>query len=76
MIASTTQTWQEMNWVLGINWWQDLHLTDYRTVRVVLSTHAIQGLSALDFSLAARIDKIDVAYSPKWLRENPLPSPV
>ncbi|CAK9260692.1 unnamed protein product [Sphagnum jensenii] len=54
----------------------DLHLTDYRTVRVVLSTHAIQGLSALDFSLAARIDKIDVAYSPKWLRENPLPSPV
>lgn len=34
----------------------DLHLTGYRHLRVVLTTHAIGGLSQNDFILAARID--------------------
>ena len=37
----------------------DLHLTGYRQVRVVLTTHAISGLSENDFILAAKIDAID-----------------
>lgn len=37
----------------------DLHLTDYRQLRVVLSTHAIRGLSENDFIVAAKIDAIE-----------------
>ena len=47
----------------------DLHLTNWRDVRVDLSTHAIGGLSLPDLVLAAKIDALDVEYSPKWLRE-------
>jgi 4a-hydroxytetrahydrobiopterin dehydratase len=36
----------------------DLHLTGYRNVAVELTTHAIGGLSANDFIVAAKIDKI------------------
>src|SRR5437588_11248179 len=38
----------------------DLHLTGYRNVAIGLSTHAIGGLSAHDFLLAARIDQLPV----------------
>ena len=48
----------------------DVHLTNWRDVEVVASTHAIGGLSLHDFVLAAKLDTIDVTYSPKWLREN------
>ena len=48
----------------------DVHLTNYRDVRVEVTTHAIGGLSLHDFVLAAKLDGIDVTYSPKWLREN------
>jgi pterin-4a-carbinolamine dehydratase len=48
----------------------DLHLTNYRDVEVVLSTHAIGGLARADFILAAKLDALDVEYSPKWLRES------
>ncbi len=48
---------------------QDLHLTDYRTVSVVLSTQSLGGLSSLDFTMAQYIDTIDVHYSPKWLHQ-------
>jgi 4a-hydroxytetrahydrobiopterin dehydratase len=34
----------------------DIHLTDYKNVKVDLSTHAIDGLSQNDFILAAKID--------------------
>lgn len=34
----------------------DLHLTGYRHVRVVLTTHAIGGLSDNDFIVAAKLD--------------------
>ena len=47
----------------------DFHLTDYRRVRLVLTTHHIGGLSLPDLVLAAKIDAIPVEYSPKWLRE-------
>jgi 4a-hydroxytetrahydrobiopterin dehydratase len=36
----------------------DLHLTGYRHVEVVLTTHAIGGLSLNDFILAAKIDDL------------------
>ena len=36
----------------------DLHLTDYRKLRIVLSTHSIGGLSKNDFILAAKIDDL------------------
>jgi len=36
----------------------DLHLTEYRRASIVLWTHAIGGLSANDFILAAKIDAI------------------
>ena len=36
----------------------DLHLTGYRNVRVVLTTHAIGGLSDNDFIVAAKLDRI------------------
>ena len=49
----------------------DFHLTNYRNVRIELSTHAIGGLSMPDMVLAAKIDAIPCEYSPKWLRESP-----
>ncbi|MDZ4851066.1 MAG: 4a-hydroxytetrahydrobiopterin dehydratase [Pirellulaceae bacterium] len=36
----------------------DLHLTAYRHVNVVITTHAIGGLSLNDFILAAKIDSL------------------
>lgn len=36
----------------------DLHLTEYKRLRVVLSTHAIGALSENDFVLAAKIDRL------------------
>src|SRR4051794_7033514 len=36
----------------------DLHLTGYRNVAVELWTHALGGLSANDFILAAKIDEV------------------
>ena len=49
----------------------DFHLTNYRDVRLVLSTHAVRGLTQPDCILAAKIDAIEVDYSPKWLEAHP-----
>lgn len=38
----------------------DVHLINYRHVRIELSTHAIDGLSENDFVLAAKIDRLPV----------------
>lgn len=38
----------------------DLHLTGYRNVKVVLTTHAIGGLSDNDFIVAAKIDAMSI----------------
>ncbi len=32
-------------------------------------THAANGLTLFDFVLAAKIDRVDVEYSPKWLQK-------
>ncbi len=36
----------------------DLHLTNYRTLTIELSTHAVGGLSENDFILAAKINAL------------------
>lgn len=36
----------------------DLLLFDYKKVRIILSTHSIDGLTENDFILAAKIDKL------------------
>lgn len=46
---------------------RDVHVTGYREVEVVLSTHAIGALAMADFVMAAKIDGVEVDYSPKWL---------
>ena len=38
-------------------------------MQVVLSTHAIGGLSMFDAIMAAKIDALSVDYSPKWLQQ-------
>jgi 4a-hydroxytetrahydrobiopterin dehydratase len=38
----------------------DLHLEGYRRVTIVLSTHAVGGLTENDFILAAKINKVPV----------------
>jgi hypothetical protein len=50
---------------------QDLHLTDSRTVSMVLFTSAVKGLTIQDFNLARQIDKHTVLYSSQWLKANP-----
>mmetsp|Transcript_11836 Transcript_11836/g.25402 ORF Transcript_11836/g.25402 Transcript_11836/m.25402 type:complete len:183 (-) Transcript_11836:678-1226(-) len=47
----------------------DLHLTNYREVEVKISTHAAGGLTLFDFVLAAKLDAVEVEYSPKWLQQ-------
>jgi 4a-hydroxytetrahydrobiopterin dehydratase len=54
-----------------INHHPDLHLTNYRELEIVVSTHATGGLTKFDFLLAQAIDRVNIEYSPKWLRENP-----
>jgi len=36
----------------------DIHIENYRTVRIVLTTHATHGLSDADVELARRIDEL------------------
>ena len=36
----------------------DFHLTSYRKLRIVLSTHAVGGLTENDFIMAAKIDEL------------------
>lgn len=54
-----------------INHHPDLHLTKYRDIKIVLKTHAVGGLTSVDFLLAKGLEAIEVDYSPKWLKENP-----
>jgi 4a-hydroxytetrahydrobiopterin dehydratase len=44
----------------------DIHLTDYRSLRLELSTHSAGGLTEKDFLLASQIDAL-----PKALKEAP-----
>lgn len=36
----------------------DIHMTDYRLLRIELWTHAVGGLTENDFILAAKIDRL------------------
>ena len=47
----------------------DMHLTNYREVKLVLTTHAASGLTLSDFVLAAKLDELPCEYSPAWLRD-------
>lgn len=49
----------------------DLHLTSYRDIEIVLSTHAANGLTSYDFLLARNIDHVKIDFSPKWLKDHP-----
>lgn len=42
---------------------QDLHLTEFRKVTVVLTTQELQEITSLDITMAERINDIDVQYS-------------
>jgi 4a-hydroxytetrahydrobiopterin dehydratase len=79
--ASVSRTFVAKNFVAAIDFFNgvkevaeseghhpDLHLTDYRSVQVVICTHAVGGLTLFDLILASKIDEIPVVYSPKWLR--------
>lgn len=44
----------------------DIQLQNYREITLDLHTHSIQGLHRNDFVLAAKLDLIDVDYSPKF----------
>ena len=48
----------------GMNHHPDLHLTGYRKLEIVLTTHKTGGLSDADFVLAAKIDAL-----PKKLKQ-------
>jgi pterin-4a-carbinolamine dehydratase len=51
----------------------DFHLTQYRTVQVVMYTHKLRGVTELDVELARLFnERVTIDYSPKWLRENPV----
>lgn len=39
----------------------DVHLTGYRKLKIVLSTHALKGLTENDFIVAAKINEAPVA---------------
>ena len=47
----------------------DVHLTNWRDVRIEMWTHAIGGLSLPDFVMAAKMDAVEVVLSPKWVKE-------
>lgn len=49
----------------------DFHLTSYRQLQIVVSTHKLGGLTENDLVLAEFLDQVPIDYSPKWLRENP-----
>lgn len=38
----------------------DLHLTNYRNLQIVLSTHSAGGLTKKDFIVAAKIDEVSL----------------
>ena len=42
----------------ALNHHPDIHLTDYRKLNIVLSTHSAGGLTDLDFTLARQIEDL------------------
>jgi len=48
----------------AVNHHPDIHLENYRKVRIVLTTHATGGISDADVQLARRIDELETATRP------------
>ena len=46
----------------------DLHLTKYKCIDIHVYTRSADGLTGLDFQLAALLDQIEVKYSAAWLK--------
>ena len=56
-----------------LNHHPDLSISGYRNVSIVIYTHSLGGCTDLDIQLASTIDaEIKIAYSPKYLKENPV----
>jgi pterin-4a-carbinolamine dehydratase len=52
-----------------VNHHPDFHLTEYRTVSVVIYTHKLMGVTEQDLNLARLFsEEVRIEYSPKWLR--------
>jgi 4a-hydroxytetrahydrobiopterin dehydratase len=49
----------------------DLAIRKFREVEIRVWTHSAGGLTRNDFILAAKLDRVPVNYSPKFLKENP-----
>jgi 4a-hydroxytetrahydrobiopterin dehydratase len=50
----------------------DIHLTNYREVRISLWTHKLGGITESDLTLARMLDaEVTIEYSQKWLTSNP-----
>ena len=50
----------------------NLHLTDYRSVKINIWTHKLGGITEADLTSAWLFDKeVKIVYSPKWLRGHP-----
>jgi 4a-hydroxytetrahydrobiopterin dehydratase len=45
----------------GANHHPDIHIERYRMVRIVLTTHATDGISDADIELARRIDQLEAS---------------
>lgn len=69
-----TRSWTVKDFMAGIDFFNkvaaiaeeedhhpDLHLEGYRKVTIVLSTHAVKGLTENDFIFAAKINEVPVA---------------
>jgi pterin-4a-carbinolamine dehydratase len=53
-----------------VNHHPDFHLTEYRTVSVVIYTHKLMGVTLQDVRLARLFnEEVPIEYSPKWLKE-------
>lgn len=48
----------------AVNHHPDIHLENYRKVRIVLTTHATGGISDADVQLARKIDELEAATRP------------
>eukprot|EP00931_Biecheleriopsis_adriatica_P123105 TRINITY_DN98169_c0_g1_i1.p1 TRINITY_DN98169_c0_g1~~TRINITY_DN98169_c0_g1_i1.p1 ORF type:complete len:423 (+),score=71.61 TRINITY_DN98169_c0_g1_i1:39-1271(+) len=49
----------------------NMSISGYRNVTIDVYTHSVSGITDLDFELAAKLDAVPVAYSPKFLKDHP-----
>ncbi len=49
----------------------DLHLTEFRNMKIEIFSHGLSALTDNDFNLCRAIDTIKIEYSPKFLKSHP-----